>query len=87
VAIARAAIPLALQKVLLIRGREKGAQMMIEPPGNARRGAVLEIDNRILVTDKIGLFKECSSSMYQSVITVLRVPANAFAVEAHEERS
>ena len=86
-AIARAAVPLALQKVLLIRGREKSAQMMIEPPGNARRGAVLEVDDRILVADKIRLLKECSSSMHQSVITILRVPANAFAVEAHEERS
>src|SRR5882757_493701 len=87
VAIARAAVPLAFQKVLVIRGCEKGAQMMIEPPGNARRGAVLEVDDCILVADKIRLVKEGSRSMHQSVIAVLRIMANAFAVEAHEERS
>ncbi len=87
VAIARAAVPLAFEKVLLIRGREKRAQVMIEPPGNARRSAVLEVDNGVLVTDKIRLLEEGSSAMHQPVIAVLRVRANAFAVETHEERS
>ncbi len=86
-AIARAAVALPFKKVLLIRRSEKGAQMMIEPPGDARRSAVLEVDDRVLVAGKIRLLKECSGSMHQPVIVVVRILANAFAVEAHEERS
>jgi hypothetical protein len=61
--------------------------MMVEPPGDTRRSAVLEVDDRVLVTGKIRLLKECSGSMHQPVIVVVRIRANAFVVEAHEERS
>ena len=82
-------LPLLLlqKKMLLIRRSKKGAQMMIEPPGNARRSAVLEVYDCVLVAGKIRLLKERSGAMHQPVITVVRIRANAFAVEAHEERS
>jgi len=47
----------------------------------------LKSNDRVLVTLKIGLLEECSGSMHQPVIVILCIRANAFAVEAHEERS
>jgi hypothetical protein len=85
--VARSAVLLPGKKMPLIRRSEKGAQMMIEPPGDARRCAVLEIYDRILITDKIRLLKERSGSMHQTVIAVVCTWRNALAVEAHEERS
>ena len=73
--------------MLLIRRGEKGAQVMIEPPGNARGSTVLEIYDRVLVAGKIGLLKERSGPMHQPVIIVVRIGVDAFAVKAHEERS
>ena len=86
-AITRAAVPLPCKKMLLIRRGKKGAQMVIEPPGDARRSAVLEVDNRVLVTGKVRLLKERAGPMHQPVKTVLCIRADAFAVKAHEERS
>jgi hypothetical protein len=61
--------------------------MMIEPPCDARRSAVLEIYDRVLITDKFRLLKERTGSMDESVIAVFRIRRNALDVEAHEERS
>jgi hypothetical protein len=85
--IARSTVLLPGKKMPLIGRSEKGAQMMIEPPRDARRSAVLEIYDRVLVTDKFRLLKQRSGSMHQSVIAVFCIWGNALAVEAHEERS
>jgi hypothetical protein len=86
-AVARRAVALAGKKMALVLRREKGAQMMIEPPGYARRSAVLKIYDCVLITDKIRLLKKRSGSMHQSVIAVFCIWRNALVVEAHEERS
>ena len=87
VEMARIAALLLKKKMLLIRRGKKGAQMVIEPPGYARRSAVLEVDDRVLVAGKIRLLKERSGAMHQPVKIVVRIRADAFAVKAHEERS
>src|ERR1700722_5852215 len=86
-AIARAPILLLAEKMLLIRRSKKRTQMMIEPPGYARRSAVLEVDNRVFVAGKIRLLKQRSSAVHQPVKIIVRVPADAFAVETREQRS
>jgi hypothetical protein len=73
--------------MLLVRWGKKGAQMMIEPPGDARRSAVLEVDNRVFVTREIRFLKECAGAMHEAVEAVLCILTDAFAVKAHEERS
>jgi hypothetical protein len=85
--IARTAVLLPGKKMALIGRSEKGTQMMVKPPRDARRSAVLEIYNRVLITEKVRLLKKRSSSMHQSVIAIFRTWRNALAVEAHEERS
>ena len=84
---ARIAGLLLKKKMLLIGRGEKGAQMMIEPPGDAGRSAVLEVNNRVFVTREIRFLKECTCPMHQPVIAVLCILTDAFAVKAHEERS
>src|ERR1700691_2649733 len=61
--------------------------MMIEPPGYARRSAVLEVHDCVLIAGKFGLVKERSGTMHQPVEIVVRIRADAFAMKAHEERS
>ena len=85
--IARTAVLLPGKKMALIGRSEKGTQMMVKPPRDARRSAVLEIYNRVLITEKVRLLKKRSGSMHQSVIAIFRTWRNALAVEAHEERS
>ena len=85
--IARTAVLLPGKKMALIGRSEKGTQMMVKPPRDARRSAVLEIYNRVLITEKVRLLKERSGSMHQTVIAVVCIWRNALAVEAHEERS
>ena len=85
--IARTAVLLPGKKMALIGRSEKGTQMMVKPPRDARRSAVLEIYNRVFITDKVRLLEERSGSMHQSVVAIFRIWRNALAVEAHEERS
>jgi hypothetical protein len=87
VEVARAAALLLMKKMPLILRGKKGAQMVIEPPGYARRGTVLEVYDCVLVAAKIGLLKERPGAVHQPVKTVACLRADAFAVEAHEERS
>src|ERR1700677_3916316 len=60
---------------------------MIKPPGDARRSAVLEVHDRILVAGKIRLVKKRSGAMDQAMEIVVCIRTDAFAVKAHKERS
>jgi hypothetical protein len=86
-AITRTAVLLFLKKMQLIGRGEKGAQMVIKPPGDAGRRAVFEVYDRVLITGEVRLLKECTRPMHQPVKAVVCIGANALAVEAHEERS
>jgi rRNA processing protein Gar1 len=61
--------------------------MMIKPPCNTRRRAVFEINDRVLVTNKIGFVKERTGAMNQPVIAVLCIRTDALAMKAREKRS
>ena len=77
---------LAIEKVLLVPRGEECREMMVEPPGNARRGRVFEVDDGVLVAGKLTLVKERAGAVHQPVKLVLRVRLDALAVEAREQR-
>ena len=77
---------LAGAEVLLVGRGEEGRLMMVEPPGDARRGGVLEVDDGILVADEFGLVEESACAVHQAVVLVDGVAGDALAVEAGEER-
>ena len=43
---------------------------MIEPPGDVRRGGVLEVDDGVLVAGELALVKERAGAMDQAVVLV-----------------
>lgn len=70
----------------MIFRRQKCAQMMIEPPGNRRRGAIFEIDNRVLIAGKVLLVEQRSRAVDQSAEFIFRVRRDAFAMKACKQR-
>ena len=77
---------LVVEEVLLILRSQKGREVMVEPPGDARRGAVLEIDDGVFVAGEFALVKERAGAMHQAVVLVAGAGGNALAVEARKER-
>jgi hypothetical protein len=67
--------------------RQKSGEVVIEPPGNLRRGGVLEVNNGILVTGKLAFVKKRACSMDQPVILIFGTSVDALAMKAGEERS
>jgi hypothetical protein len=70
----------------MIFRRQKCAQMMIEPPGNRWRGAIFEIDNRVLIAGKILFVEQRSRAVDQSTEFILCVRCDAFAMKACKQR-
>ena len=60
--------------------------MVVEPPGDARRGGVLEVDDGVLVAGEFRLVEERASTVNQPVIGVSGAGSDALAMEAREER-
>ena len=60
------AVALVLLEVLGVRGREKCALVMIEPPGDLGRTGVLEIDDGVLVAVELLLVEKRAGAMDQS---------------------
>jgi hypothetical protein len=60
--------------------------MMIEPPGNFRRGGVFEIDDCVLIARELAFVKESPGAMDQTVVGVGRALGDAFAMEARKQR-
>jgi hypothetical protein len=61
--------------------------MVVEPPGDARRGRVFEVDDGVLVAAKLALIEERSGAMRQAVVLVGGAGGNAFTVKAREQGS
>jgi hypothetical protein len=59
--------------------------MVIEPPGDARRGRVLEVDDGVLIAGELALIEEGSGAMHQAVVVVGGGRRDALAVETREE--
>jgi len=80
-------ILLAGKEVLLILGREECGEVVIEPPGDARRSRVLEVDDGVLVASKLAFVEERAGAVNEAVVGVRRVGLDALAVKAREQRS
>ena len=85
-AVGVAAVFHAAAVVLLVLGGEKGAEVMVEPPGDARRGGVFEVDDGVLVAGKVGFVEERSGAVDEAVVGVGGIFGDALAVKAGEER-
>jgi hypothetical protein len=75
-----------LLKVLGVSGREEGALVMIEPPGDLGRTGVLEIDDSILVAVELLLVEKRARTMDQAGEDEFGVLANALAIKTREQR-
>src|SRR6185437_7308562 len=71
---------------LRIFRREKGALMMVKPPGNLRRSRILKVDNGIFIAVKIGFIKERACTMHQPCELEVHIRSDAFAIEAGKQR-
>ena len=60
--------------------------MVIEPPCDARRGRVLEVDDSVLVACELAFVKECAGAVNQAVVGVGRAGVDALAMEPREQR-
>ncbi len=77
----RSVPPNAPAVVFMVRRRQKGAQMVVEPPRDLRRRRILEVDNRVLVSDKVRFVEERARPVDQSVIAVAAPPARCIRGE------
>lgn len=60
--------------------------MMVEPPGDTRRGGVLEIDDGVFVTDELAFVKKRTGAVHESVILVGSFRVHTLAMEPCKER-
>jgi hypothetical protein len=72
--------------MLVILWGEEGGLVMVEPPGDAGRGGVLEIDDGVFVAGEFALVKERTGAMDQAVILVGCAGVDALAMEASKQR-
>jgi hypothetical protein len=73
-------------EVFGVFGRQESAQVVVEPPGDLRRGGIFEVDDGILVAGEFRLVKERARAVKKSGILKVDVRADAFAIEAREQR-
>jgi hypothetical protein len=73
--------------LLLIRGSEKRAQVVIEPPGNLRRRRILEIHDGVFIACKVGFVEKRAGAVHQSVVFIFGIVRDALAMKAGKKRS
>src|SRR5664279_1045512 len=59
--------------------------MVIEPPRDAWRRRIFEIDNGVLVTNEFGFIEQRPGAMHQADILEFGVLANSLPVKSREE--
>jgi hypothetical protein len=59
--------------------------MMVEPPGDSRRGRVFEVDNGVLVAGKFALVKERAGAVHQPVVFIAGAGNDALAMKTREQ--
>jgi len=79
------AVALILLEVLGVSRGEKRALVMVEPPGDVGRTAVLEVDDGILVAIELLLIEQRAGAVDQPGEFEFDVAADALAVEALEQ--
>jgi hypothetical protein len=57
---------------------------MVEPPRNLGRGAVLEIDDGVLVAIEFALVEQGAGAVHQPAVLELYVVANPFPVKTRK---
>ncbi len=82
-----AAVGEAREVVLMIFGGEEGAEVVIEPPGNAGRRGIFEVDNGVFVAGEFSLVEEGAGAVNEAVVFVIGARMDALLVEPAEERS
>jgi len=60
--------------------------VVIEPPGDAGRGRIFEIDDGVFVAGELGLIEEGSGAMDEAVVFVVGAGMDALLVESAEKR-
>jgi len=60
--------------------------VVIEPPGNLRRGRILEVHDGVFVAGELAFVKQRSGTMDQAVVLVSGVFGDAFAMESRKQR-
>ncbi len=86
VGIVELGVRLLLLEMRGVAGSEEGALVVVEPPGNARRGGVLEVDDGVLVAIELGFVEQAAGAMHQPAEDELGVVANALAIKARKQR-
>ena len=65
---------------------QKGAEVVIEPPCQAGRGRILEVDNGVFIPGEIVILEQGPRPMHQTVVLVFYVGANALPVKTGKQR-
>ena len=80
------AVALVLLEMLGVGGRQEGALVVVEPPGNFGRAGIFEVDDGILVAVELLFVEQRAGAVDQAGEHEVGVAANALAVEAGEQR-
>src|SRR6185437_9839534 len=72
-----------LAKMLGVGGGEEGAEVVVEPPGDAGIGAVLEIHNGVVAGGELGGIEKRAGGVAEAAVLELRLAASA-AIEFGE---
>ena len=72
-------------EVRLVFRREEGGLVVVEPPGQSLGGAVLEVNDGVLVAVEHRVVEERAGRVQQRRVCNVGVPANAREVEARED--
>jgi len=73
------------EEIELVLGREEGALVVIEPPRDAGRGGILEVDDGVLAVDEGSFIEQRPGAVHQSEVGEVPRGADGFAVEAREQ--
>src|SRR5271169_1887925 len=60
--------------------------MVIEPPGNARRSRIFEVDNDVLVAAELLFMKQRARAVHQPMVFIAGVCPDALSMEARKKR-
>src|SRR5271168_5465123 len=77
---------MVLAEMFGVGGRQKGALMMIEPPGEPRRAGILEIDDGVFVAIKCAVLERLRSLVGHPGIEELGCGIDALFIKTRENR-
>ena len=75
-----------LLEVQRIFRRQKGALMMVEPPGQPRVVGIFEVDDSVLIAVEQAVFEDLRSAVSHAGVEKLRIGMEGPPYETAEER-